>query len=95
MRFAAMLEATFRPQGANLICRLDFRFWHKADMAIALSDVRFSGVKRTLLGVKLSSDEKARSRKASSVASLSFYDHFKAAVDHALPVKRHGIYVRF
>src|SRR5689334_11347913 len=25
---------------------------------------------------------------------LSFYDHFKAAIDHTLPVKRHGVYVR-
>jgi len=25
-------------------------FWHKADMAIALRDVRFWGVKRTLIG---------------------------------------------
>jgi hypothetical protein len=26
---------------------------------------------------------------------LLFYDHFKAAIDHALPIKRHRVYVRF
>jgi hypothetical protein len=43
--------------------------------------------------VKLSTDKKARSRKASRVAPLSLYDHFEAAVDHALPVKGHRVYV--
>src|SRR5690242_21511920 len=37
---------------------------------------------------------KARLRNASRIAPLSLYDHFKAAVDQALPVKGHGVYVR-
>src|SRR6185437_10960704 len=33
-------------------------------------------------------------RGASSAEPSRFYNHFKAAVDHALPIKGHGVYVR-
>jgi hypothetical protein len=44
-----MYKADIRVANAKLCCGAQVRFWHKADVTIVLDDVRFRGVKRTVL----------------------------------------------